>query len=342
VTLSSGLGSVPGPGLGVVCADFDGDGWPDILVANDGQPNRLWINRHDGTFRDEALARGIAYNALGQAQANMGIAVGDVSGRGLFDLYVTHLTEENNVLWSQGPRGTFRDQTGAAGLTAARWHGTGFGTVLADFDQDGFPDLAVVNGRVRRRGAGADVPVVPGLGARWSPYAERNQLFANDGAGRFEDLSPDNAPFCGTPAIGRGLAWGDVDGDGAIDLLVTNLAGPARLYRNVVPNRGHWLLVRAIDPALGGRDAYGAQVKLSLGGRRRVGWVNPGSRYACSNDPRVHFGLGADRRADEVEVLWPDGARELFPATGADRVLVLRKGSGRPGKAGSPVANGRH
>jgi hypothetical protein len=133
-----------------------------------------------------------------------------------------------------------------------------------------------------------------------------------------------------------------VDGDGAIDLLVSNLAGPARLYRNVVPGRGHWLLVRAVDPALGGRDAYGARVTLSLGGRRRVGWVNPASSYACSNDPRVHFGLGAERQVDAVDVLWPDGAAEVFPATGADRVLVLRKGSGRPGKAGSSVANGRN
>jgi hypothetical protein len=332
VTLKSGLGNAPGPGLGVVCADFDGDGWPDIFVTNDAQANRLWINRHDGTFQDEALKRGLAYNALGQAQANMGIAIGDVKGQGLFSLYVTHLTEENNVFWSQGPRGMFQDQTGAVGLIGAHWHGTGFGAVLADFDHDGFPDLAVANGRVRRPSAGVESPLVEGLGPYWSPYAERNQLFANDGTGRFKDISMDNNAFCGKPAVGRGLAWGDVDGDGAIDLLVTNIAGPAQLYRNIVPNRGHWLLVRALDPALGGRDAYGATITLQLGSQRRVGWVNPGSSYACSNDPRAHFGLGSTQLADALEVLWPDGTREVFPGTEADRVLVLRKGTGKAGR----------
>src|SRR5207249_1518666 len=115
VTLASGLGRVPGPGLGVVCADFDGDGWPDVLVANDAQANRLWVNRHDGTFTDEALTRGVAYNGMGQAQANMGVALGDVDGDGLPDLFVTHLTEETHTLWVQGPRGLFRDRTTRAG-----------------------------------------------------------------------------------------------------------------------------------------------------------------------------------------------------------------------------------
>src|SRR6202011_4316809 len=131
VTLKSGLGrqARPGPGLGVLCADFNGDGWPDIFVANDAKPNRLWINRHDGTFRDEALARGVAYNGLGLPQGHMGVAVGAVKGDGLFDLFVTHLTEESHTLWRQHPRGVFRDRTAAAGLASPRWRGTGFGTV---------------------------------------------------------------------------------------------------------------------------------------------------------------------------------------------------------------------
>jgi enediyne biosynthesis protein E4 len=324
VTLTSGLGSRPGPGLGVVCADFDGDGWPDLLIANDGQPNRLWLNQHDGTFKEDGTACGLAYNAMGQAHANMGIALGDVNGDGLFDVFITHLTWETHALWVQGPRGRFRDRTVQSDLTRAHWRGTGFGTVFGDFDQDGALDLALVNGRVVRAASAPN----PQLGPFWGPYGERNQLFANDGTGRFRDVSLENAPFCGTARVSRGLAVGDVNGDGALDLLVTTLAGPARLYRNVAANRGHWLLLRAVDPALH-RDAYGAEITVLSGDRKWVRWVNPASSYLCSNDPRAHVGLGQITRVDAIRVLWPDGSEELFPAEEADRSVVLRKGDGR-------------
>jgi enediyne biosynthesis protein E4 len=259
---------------------------------------------------------------MGQQQANMGVALGDVDGDGLFDLFVTHESHENHTLWRQGPRGLFRDRTGETGLNASRWRGTGFGTVLADFDHDGGLDLALVNGRVFR---GKTL----GPGPYWDQYAERSQLFLNQGDGRFADVSPANDPFCGTPVVGRGLVRLDFDGDGAIDLLVTAVAGPARLYRNIAPKKGHWLMVRAVDPGLGGRDAYGAEVAVKAGGRRRVGIVQPAGSYLCSSDPRVHFGLGAVERVDGVEITWPDGDREEFPASATDRVLLLRKGDGR-------------
>jgi hypothetical protein len=323
VTDASGLGRVPGPGLGVVCADFDGDGWPDILVANDGQPNRLWINRHDGTFSEEAVRRGVAFNGLGQAEAGMGVAVGDVDGDGLFDLFVSHLTEETNTLWRQGPRGLFRDRTAASGLADARGRGTGFGTVLGDFNQDGALDLAVVNGRVSK----ASAPTNAALGPHWGLYAEQNRLFANDGTGRFRDISTGNAGLCGTPNVARGLCVGDIDGHGALDLLVTTVAGPARLYRNIAPNRGHWLLVRAVDPALH-RDAYGAEVRVTAGGRTWRRWINPASSYLCSNDPRAHFGLGPAERVDSIEVLWPDGSAERFPEGPTNKQVLLERGRG--------------
>jgi hypothetical protein len=335
VTWKSGLGQLPGPGLGVVCADFNGDRWPDILVANDGQPNRLWINQHDGTFKEEAIVRGIAYNAVGKAEANMGVALGDVESRGCFDVLVTHLTEETNTLWRQEPRGLFQDRTADAGLASPRWRGTGFGVVLADFDLDGTPDLALVNGRVKRMALfGNDVTADAALAPFWVPYAERNQLFANNGKGRFRDISLENGQFCGTARVARGLAYGDIDGDGALDLLVSTLAGPARLYRNVAPRRGHWLLVRAVDPALQ-RDAYGAEITVWAGGRRWLGWMNPGSSYCCSNDPRAHFGLGQADRADAIDVVWPDGSEESFPGGLADRLVVLRKGEGRQSDKGT-------
>jgi hypothetical protein len=323
VTLKAGLGRARGKGLGVVCADFNGDHWPDIFIANDGEANHLWINQKDGSFKEEAVQRGLAYGGMGEPQANMGIALGDVDGDGLFDVLVTHLVSETHTLWKQGPPGLFQDRTIATRLAMPRYRGTGFGTVLADFDLDGALDLAVVNGAVQR-GTAAHVP---GLNPFWWPYAERNQLFANDGAGHLLDLAADNPAFCGRLRVGRGLACGDIHNRGALDLLVTSVADRARLYRNVAPRRGHWLVVRAIDPALR-RDAYGAEITVHAGKRCWLRWINPGYSFLCSNDPRAHFGLGPVQRVDRIEVVWPDGMRETFDGGAVDQQVELARGKG--------------
>jgi hypothetical protein len=323
VTAASRLGSVAGPGLGVVCADFDGDGWPDIFVANDGKPNHLWINQKDGTFKEEGASRGAAYNQMGLSYAGMGIALGDVDNDGLLDLYVTHLTSETNTLWRQGPRGLFKDVSAAWGLTGTRWRGTGFGTLMADFDHDGWLDIAIVNGRVERAGQAPR----PGLSPHWAPYGERNQLLANAGDGRFKDVSVNSPALCGYYTVARGLACGDIDGDGAPDLLVTAIGEKARVLRNVAANRGHWLTVRAIDPALN-RDAYGAEVAVRAGGVRRVRVVNPAESFLSASSGVAHFGLGAAAAVDGFDVTWPDGTKETFPGVAADRAVELRKGSG--------------
>ena len=323
VSFASGIGRLPGPGLGVVCADFDGDGWPDFFIANDGKPNHLWINQRDGTFRNQAVSRGVATSGTGTAMAGMGVALGDVSGNGLFDLYVTHLGSETNTLWQQGPRGQFRDQSTAAGLTDTHWRGTGFGTLMADFDCDGWLDIALVNGRVALGGNAR----ASGQGF-WEPYAERNQLLAGVGNGRFLDVSLDSPALCGFWNIGRGLACGDVDGDGAPDLLVNSIAGKARLLRNVAPRKGHWLLLRVVDPAYN-RDAYGAELRVRAADREWLRQVQTAESYLSSSSPLVHVGLGSSNHFDAIVVTWPDGQRELFPGGPADRQLELRRGQGR-------------
>jgi hypothetical protein len=319
---------VPGPALGVLCADFDGDRWPDVFLADDGKPNRLLINKHDGTFVEEAAARGVAYNAMGQTAGNMGIGLGDVNNDGLFDLFVTHLTEELNALWVQESRGAFQDRTAGMNLSRPLWRGTGFGAVMADLDLDGDCDLVFVNGLVKR--SRTPVPdAIERLNDFWRQYAQRSQLLANDGDGKFRELSLENPVLCGRAIVGRGLACGDIDNDGRIDLLITGTGGPAQLLRNTIAGGHHWLTIRAIDPALGGRDAYGAEIRITSGSRKWWRLVQPGYSYLSSSDARAHFGLGNVPSIDSIQVLWPDGTEEHFPSCPVDQVVTIRKGAGK-------------
>lgn len=330
VTEGSGLSKVPGVALGLVCADLDGDGWVDIFCADDGRPNRLFVNRRDGTFVEEAVARGLALNAMGRTAANMGVAYVDVDHDGLGDLFVTHLSDEFHSLFRQDRRGLFVDVVARAGLMEQGWRGTGFGAVMADFDADGATDLAMVNGLVRRLVPG-QTPVMAGVSGWWAVYAQRPQLFAGEGGGKFREVTAVNPAFCGKAMVGRSLALGDLDGDGAPDLVVGNTAGPAQIYRNIAPRRGHWLTLELTDPALGGREAIGAEAVV-VGEGGVVRWwavLQPATSYLVSHEPRLHFGLGSVSQVKGIEVSWPDGVKEWFAGGGVDRVLSLRKGEGR-------------
>ncbi|MCC7376368.1 MAG: CRTAC1 family protein [Verrucomicrobiales bacterium] len=328
-TEASGLARVPGAALGLVCADFNGDRWPDIFCADDGRANRLFINQKNGTFTEEAAQRGLALNAMGRTAANMGVVYSDFDRDGLADLFVTHLAEEFHALYRQDQPGLFTDVVAQAGLQQQAWRGTGFGAVHADFDADGNADLAFVNGLVRLAVPGQK-PVAAGIDPWWARYAQRTQLFAGEEAGRFRDVSTNQRTLSAEAIVGRSLAVGDLDQDGAPDLVIGSIAGPLRLLRNVASPRGHWIKIRAVEPKFGQRDAIGAEIRLRTGDQVRWAMVQPATSYLVSHDPALHFGLGATTVIDSIEVRWPDGSVETFAPPPVNQTVLLSHGSGTP------------
>ncbi len=328
VSAEAGIGEVSAAGLGVVSDDFNDDGWPDVYVANDADPNQLWINLGDGTFRDEGLIMGAAVNAQGVTEAGMGVVAADFDGDTLPDLFMTHLVNESNTLYRNLGSGLgFEDVTAVSGLATGSAPFTGFGNVAFDAELDGDLDLALVNGRVLR-GPLLDNELVP----PWDDYAEPNLLYRNVGDGRFEPAAGEAGEFHRRVEISRGLAIGDLDGDGDGDLLVSNGQGRARIYRNDTPRRGGGIRVEAWDPRLG-RLAEGAVVTAEVGDRRLRRVQCRGRGYLSSSEPTVVFGLGEAARAESFVVRWPDGRREEFDGAevGAEAGAKVRlvRGEGR-------------
>lgn len=321
VTESSGISRAYGAGLGVAVGDYNGDGWPDIYVANDAMPNQLWINHRDGTFVDEGLLSGSAVNAAGRPEGSMGIASADFDEDGNEDLLVTNLTRETFALYVNDGNANFDDQRARSGVAQATADMTGFGTAWFDYDRDGRLDLIVANGAVNT--------IAAQRGSR-SPYRQRNQLFHNEGLGRLRDVTAEAGAAFERADVGRGLAIGDIDNDGDVDVLITTNGGRARLLLNDTAPAAHWLTVRATAPT-GNRWGFGGRIGLFRNGRapmwRRIG--TDGS-YLSASDPRAHFGLGDSVRIDRVVVEWPDGLREQWSNVMADREVALRRGSGTP------------
>jgi len=316
ISALAGLHTAFGNGLGVVCGDFDGSGGIDIYVANDKTSNQLWINRGEGRFEDRALIAGAAVDEDGQPKAGMGVDTADVDDDGDLDLLVVNLRGESDSFY-RNHGDFFSDDTAAVGLRATSRTFTRFGMALIDFDNDGWLDVYEANGRIDR----------PGELSTDDPFAEPNLLFRGLPPGRFEEVEPQGGTRTPLVATSRAAAFGDIDNDGGIDVLVVNRDAPAYLLRNVVAHRGHWMTFRVIEEH--GRDALGATLTLGIGSRRIRRDVKAAYSYLASNDPRVHVGLGAFDRVVGVAVRWPDGATEHFGDFAADRIVTLRRGSGR-------------
>ena len=356
VTQQAGIAAMPGRGLGVVCLDLTGDGWADFFVANDGEANHLWVNQTDGTFAEEAILHGLAFNAYGQPEGSMGIAVGDVNGDTYPDLFATHLSGETNTLYITAIASVFTDMTEIAGFAGRDLPFTGFGCGFLDFDNDGYLDIALVNGRVKR----GQILDAAAVGEFWNFYAEPNLLFRNslqpsaigflqqenlpaEGSrepttdsrssesrqsptAHFRDVSSRAPDFTERVEVSRGMAFGDIDRDGDVDMVVSNIDNRLRVFRNdAPPPQHHWLFVRAITQ---NRDALGAQVTLRTESRTLTGYVLSGTSYLSSSEPSVHFGLGKIDAIQAIEVHWQDGSRERFPGTAANRRVKVYQGKG--------------
>jgi hypothetical protein len=332
VSRASGIGRSKGRGLGLIVHDFDDNGWPDVFVANDGEANNLWLNNGDGSFEDHAVRVGVAYNMFGKPEASMGVALGDTDSDGTLDLFITHLSTETNTLYGGGTPGSMLDKTAASGLGAASLPHTGFGTAMFDLELDGDLDIAIANGRVTRNPnydpaqiLEADDPVI----AYVAGYGEPDQIFVNDGSGRFEPGCPVAGLFCNELSVARGLLATDLDRDGDIDLVMTRSNGSARLYRNDSPREGNWLSIRVLDEA-STTDAIGAVVELKGTGKSMIRTIQHSTSYLSSADARAHYGIPEGFGSPEIIVTWPDGARERFRPDGLNRDLVFRKGTGGP------------
>ena len=328
VTEPAGIVRADGNGLGVAVGDYDEDGWPDIYVANDATPNQLWMNQKDGTFDDQGPLSGTAYNAAGRPEGSMGIASGDYDRDGDDDLVVSNLVGETFVLYENDGRAGFEDRRAAVGLAAPTAAMTGFGADWFDADQDGWLDIFFANGAVNMIQSRRGDP---------NPFRQRNQLLvgrpqpaassasATRRVVRLHDVTTEAGPGLEPLAVSRGAAFGDVDRDGDLDILVTRNDGPVALLRNTTPGQGHWLQLRLTQPD-GNRFALGAVVRVEVpGGPPIVRRVRSGGSYLSASDFVVHAGLGTHAAPVSLVVTWPDGTRQPVKGLAVDRLHTIAR-----------------
>ncbi|MCH8296136.1 VCBS repeat-containing protein, partial [Candidatus Poribacteria bacterium] len=317
VTAAAGVGGIGGPfrgkGLGVVAADFNNDGHPDLYVANDDTPNNLFYNNGDGTFTDIALTAGCAYSFDGVAQAGMGVDAGDYNGDGLLDLFVSNLSHETNALYRNNGDGTFSDVIYETHIGKESYLYVGFGTGFFDYDNDGHLDLFIANGHV--------IDNVE-LTSDVLTYAQRNQMFHNNGDGTFTEVA-----FDLRERVSRGAIFGDYDNDGDVDLVVTQSNQAAELYRNDGGNQQNWLRIKPVG-TISNRDGIGARVTLTVEKQSHIQEVHTGASYLSSNDSRLVFGLGTYTIVDRLEIRWPSGVVQVLENLPVNQELVIEEEKG--------------
>ena len=304
-------------GMGAASADFDNDGWPDIYVACDTAPSLLYHNNRDGTFSEVGVKAGCAFDENGIAMSGMGVGVGDSDGDGWLDIIRTNFSDQVTTLYRNNGDGTFHDASLAAGLGINRKY-LGFGAAFFDFDNDGWKDILLGNGHVYSQLAGRKLHLT---------YKQPKILYSNLRNGRFADVSATSGAGIQAEHLARGLAFGDLDNDGDVDVVVNNLDSAPSLLRNDGGNQRHALTVKCIGTR-SNRSAIGTRVKVTIAGREQIDEVMSGSSYYSQNDLRLHFGLGTAEKADRVEVLWPSGLKESFADVKANQIVVIQETKG--------------
>jgi hypothetical protein len=317
VSQAAGISRATGTyGMTVAAADFDNDGWPDIYIACDSTPSLYFRNQHDGTFAEEGLERGIAVNEDGMEQAGMGLGIGDFDLDGNLDIFKTHFSDDTNVLYRNNGKGVFDDVTIRSGL-AVETRFIGWGAGIADFDNNGLPDLFFATGSV--------YPEVEKKLPNY-PYRTPRVVFRNLGGGKFEELIEEAGPGVAAVHPSRGCAFGDFDNDGDLDIVIVNLNEPPSLLRNDLAGGNHWLKVKLLGTK-SNRSAIGARVTATYGGKRQAQEVLSQSSFYSVNDRRLHFGLGSAETAD-LDVRWPSGETASYPKVSADQLVVIEEGKG--------------
>jgi len=303
-------------GMTVVAADFDEDGWPDILVACDSSPSLLFMNNHDGTFREEGIVRGVAYSDDGMEQAGMGVGIGDYDLDGHLDLFKTHFMGDTCGVFRNDGKGNFDDRTRAAKI-AVETRFVNWGTGLVDLDNDGYPDIFIVTGSV-----------YPEVERRLPdyPYKTPRIVFRNLGNGAFEELGEEAGPAVVEPHSSRGCAFGDFDNDGDVDVLIINMNEPPSLLRNDLSGNQNWIKI-LLEGVKSNRSAIGARVLVHYGNKVQAQARVSQSSYYCSSDPRLHFGIGESKMVG-IDIYWPNGLHERHAAVPANQLVTIREGKG--------------
>jgi hypothetical protein len=318
VSDASGVGKPEAKGMGVVLADFNNDGWPDIAVANDSWPNFLFLNKHNGTFEDVSLVSGMAASEDGRYEAGMGIDAADVDGDGWMDLYITHLDFELNRLYRNSHDGTFTDETFRSRIGNKAVLLSGVAAKFIDYDNDGWNDILQLNGAMLDNVSLYHSEV---------SYKEPVLMYRNLGKGEFDKVSDSLGPDFIHPIVGRGLATADYDNDGDIDIVTNNRGDFPSLLRNDGGNANHWLSVQLIGTK-SNRDGIGASLKLTSAGFVQLEQAKGGMSYMSASDPRIHFGLGKRMKIEALEIIWPSGQVDRLTNVPIDQIIAIKEGAG--------------